>query len=199
MRRGLEFDHLFRQLLTLLLQHFLVDQDTSLFHLQQHRHEWLFDVHINVAKRIDLIKFRPQGFVQLECYVSVFGRIGCRYVEIDLVERQLLGAFARDVFKMNGFASEVKSCRRVHVVSDRNAVQDIGLKHRIEAHARQFYAMTCEYVSIIFEVMADLLALRIFEKKSKFFKYFLARKLIWRARIIVRNGYIGGLAGRDTQ
>ncbi len=63
MRLFLELDHALGELVALQREHLPVQQHACLFHLQQNGYERLFDVHIDLAQRLDLAEFRPQGLV----------------------------------------------------------------------------------------------------------------------------------------
>jgi hypothetical protein len=124
---GFELSHFLRKFAALLRKHLAVYQDAAFLHVQKHRHKRLFNLLVDLAQRRLLSQLLPKRFVQLQRDVSIFRRVRSSRFEIDLVEGELLGAFARDVLVVNRLFSQVVSCHRVHVVARRNAVKNIGL------------------------------------------------------------------------
>jgi hypothetical protein len=74
---------------------------TAFLHVQKHRHKRLLNLLVDLAQRRLLSQLLPKRFVQLQRDVSIFRRVRSGRFEIDLVEGQLLGAFARDVLVVN--------------------------------------------------------------------------------------------------
>ena len=193
MRLYFEFHHALCEFAALRRQHLAINENARLFHAEQYWYKRLLDVDVDVTQRFDLAEFRPQSFVQLQRDVGIFSGIGRGCFQVDFIKRQLLCAFACDVLVMNRFAAKVMACNRVHVVTRRNAVQHIRLEHRIIGHALQRDIVSGQHVGIVFEVMADFFLVRVFKKRSKFFKHFAARQLIGRPRVIVRYRNVSGL------
>ena len=52
-----------------------------------------------------------------------------------------------------------------------------------------------QHVSVVFQVLAHLGGLCIFQKRTKCLKHCVAIQLIRRARVIMREGHVGGGAG----
>ena len=191
--------HFLREFLALLGEHVPVEQHARFLHPEQHRDQRLLDVGIDLPERFYLAEFLPQRLVQLQRDVGVLGRVRRGRVDVDLVERQLLRALAGDVFVMNRLAAEVKPGHRIHVVAGRDAVQHVGLEHRIERHALQPDAVSGKHVGVVLEVVADLFLLRIFEPRPELFEHLVTRQLLGCARVIVRDRDVRGLAGFHRQ
>ena len=104
--------------------------------------------------------------MQLQRDVGIFGGIGRGRFQIDLVECQLLGAFAGNVLVMNRLLAEVLACHRIHVMTRGDAVEHVGFEHRIEGHAAQRDVVAGQNVRVVFEVMADFLSGRHSQARS---------------------------------
>ena len=101
----------------------------GLFHIEQDPDERLFDILVHGFHRRHVAELLPQSLVELQRDVGIFGRVGRCCFEVYLVECQLLGTFARNVFEVDGFLAEVLACHGVHVMSCCYAVEHVGLEH----------------------------------------------------------------------
>ncbi len=135
--------------------------------------------------------------MQLQRDVGILSCVGGCGLEFDLVERQLFGAFAGDVFVVDRLPPEVQPRRRVHVVACRNAVEHIRLEHRIERHAAQLDVVAGENMGVVFQVMPDLAAVVIFEPGPELRQHLVARQLVRCPGVIVAERDIACIALGD--
>jgi len=116
-----------------------------------------------------------------------------------LVEGNLFGAFAGDVFEVNRLDAQIALGGRVHIVAIGHAVQHIGLEHRVVALAFDRDAVIREHMAVIFEVMANFEFRRILEPGFERREHHVAIELLRRAGVVVRERYIRGLARRHRK
>ena len=88
--------------------------------------------------------------------VRVLGRVFRRAIHIDLIEGDLLRAFARDIFEVNGLDSKIFLGRRIHVVASGHAVEHVRLQHGVVALSAQRDPVIREDVGIELEMMPKL-------------------------------------------
>ncbi len=183
----------------MLLQHVAVEQYADLFHAEQHRDERLLDLFIDRLQARRLLKFAPQVLVQPERDLRVFGSVGRRLLEIDLVEGQLPGAFAGNILIVDRVDVEIETGNGVHIVSRCHAVQHVGLEHRVERHSPHADVVASEDVRVVLQVMANLLLRRILEPVFERRKDPGPIELVGRAGVIMRDRDIGSLPGFHRQ
>ncbi len=80
-----------------------------------------------------------------------------------------------------------------------DAVEDIRLQHRIEAHAGQSDAMIQQDVGVVFQVMPDLAALGILKDRAQCGERLVAIQLIGGAGIVVLERHIGRDSRRSAE
>ena len=194
---GLQLRHGRGQFPALLREHLAIDQDAGLFHVEEHRHERLLDRGVDPAQGLDLGELCPQRLVQLQRDVRILGGIRRGRVQVDLVEGQLLRTLAGDVLVMNRVTAEVELCRRVHVVARRDAVQHVGLEHRVEGHALEPDPVTRQHVRVVLEMVPDLAVVPALEERPQLVEHLVARQLVGRARVVVRERHVGRAARLD--
>jgi hypothetical protein len=193
----LEFGHAAGQFVALVGEHLPVDEYAGLLHRQQHRNQRLFDLRVDLLQGLGLAELGPQLLVQLQCDVCIFGGIRGRRLQVDLVERELLRALAGDIFVVNRLAAEVITRGRIHVVPRCDAVQYVGFEHRVECHAGEPDAVSCQDVGVVLQVVADLFLRAVFQPGPELFQHLVARQLLRGAGVVVRHGDVGGLARFD--
>ena len=159
-RLHLEFGEPFREFAALFLQQFAVDQHAVVLHLEQDRHERLLDLLVDLEERRLLLERSVQDVVQLQRDVGVLGGVGRGLLECHLVERDLLRALAGDVLVLDRVDAKVELRAGIHVVARRGRVQDVGLEHRVVAHAGKVDAAHLRDVRVVLEVVADFRPLR---------------------------------------
>ncbi len=132
--------------------------------------------------------------VQAQGYIGIFRRIGCGLFQLDLVEGQLLFTLARNGFKAGGAHAQVTICQRIHVMTAGCGVEYIGLQHGIGADALQLDAVVTQHVHVVFDVLADLFQLGIFQQRLQLRQHRIPIQLCRRTHIVMRQRHIGGLA-----
>ena len=56
--------------------------------------------------------------------------------------------------------------------------QDIGFQHRVVGNALYPDTMIGKYMAVVFDVLSDFLAIRVFQPGSQFLKYQVTRQLL---------------------
>ena len=161
------------------------------FNARQHGYQRHLKFPIERGKRGRLIELFRQHLVQTERDLGVLSSIRRGLFYWHLVEGQLLGAFARDIFKMNGPLTEVFERQGIEVVSAPRGIEYVGLQHRVVVNAAQGNTVIGQHVGIIFEMLAHLGGLGIFQQRLERLEHRVTTQLIRRARIIMRKGHIG--------
>ena len=131
--------------------------------------------------------------MQTQRDVGVFCGIGACLVEIDFVEANLLRALAGNVLVLRCRYAEILCGDAVHVVARCCRVQHIRFEHRVVGDAAQTNAVVLQYVSVVLQMMADLLVLRVLEPVLQFAEYQIAVELLGCADIAVSDRYVGSL------
>ena len=145
---------------------------------------------------------RVQPAVQLQTEISVFRTILGSFGDLDLIEANLVGAFAAQIFKGNGFESEMAQRELTEVVPAHagfSGFEYIGLQQRVVRDAGQGDAMIGENVLVVLQVLPDLGVVRAFQPGGKARQYLLAGQLHGRAGIIVGQRNIGRLTRCDGE
>ena len=198
-RLGHELLQLLADLAALRPQQLPVDQHAVLLHAQQHGQQRLLEFLIEPVQRGHALDLRPQHPMQAQCHVRVFGGVLRRPVHGHLVEGQLLSALARDFLVRDRAHAEITQRRRVHAVVCGDAVPDIGLEHRVEAHAGEIDAIVGEHVRVVLEMVAELCALGIFENRLKRSEHPVTIELLRRTRVVMVQGHVGSHARLDAE
>ena len=102
--------------------------------------------------------------MQTQGNIGVFGRIGTRLFQVNLIKCQRLGALSRHIFKFYGFYAQVFEGQAVHIMSGRRGVQHIGLEHCVELDSSQGDAVVSQYIGIVFEVLPQFGHFFIFQQ-----------------------------------
>ncbi len=161
----LQLGHLHPQLTALHLQQRSIDQRPLALDLGQHRHQRHLDVHQYRLHARRLRQAHLQRLVQTQGDVRVFGSVGAGLVQVDLVEGQLLGAFAGNVLESDGGVVEVLLRQAVHVVTGGGGVQHVRLEHGVVGNAAHFDGGRAvgKDVDIVLGVLPDLGLGRVFQ------------------------------------
>ncbi len=117
-------------------------------------------------------------------------------VQIDLIETNLLGAFARHINITDGFYIEMAQRQAVHVMR-LMALQHVRLQQRIALYATQHNAVIGKDVFVVFQVLPDLLVLSALQPWPESGKRLAAIQLIRRTGVYMRQRQIGRLVRRD--
>ena len=171
-----------------------INQRTQRFHGRQHRHGWHFDVAEHTGEAAVLLQFWPQGLVQTQGDISIFGSVRASHIQLDLVEGFLLGTLAGNLFKGHGFVAQVLERQAVHVVAGGNGIQNVAFQLGVELHAFQFDAMVGQNVGVVFHVLADFLLVFVFQNRLQLRQYFVPVELHRSTFVVVRQRHIGSLA-----
>ena len=100
---------------------------------------------------------------------------------------------------MDGRQAEITLRGRIHVVTGRHAVEDVGLEHGIETHAAELHTMVREHVRVIFQMVAKLRRPFRFQQRLQRLEHRLPRQLIRRAGVVMPNRNIGCKTGLDAK
>ena len=71
----------------------------------------MLDIRVDLMQRVNLFEFVAQSLVQAQRYVCVFSGVRSRLLQAYLVKRELLCAFAGNVFVVNRLHTKVVTSR----------------------------------------------------------------------------------------
>ena len=191
----LEFCHTLCQFLAVLAQCAGVDHRAPLLHAGQYWNQWQVDIFVHFLQPAGFFQLRTQHLVQSQGDIGVFCGVGASLLQINLVEGQLLGAFAGDGFESDGLLAQVLHGQRVHVVTRPYGIEHVGLQHGVFRNAFQMYAMIGQHVLVVFEVLAELGFLRVFQQWFQLIQHCVPVQLFRGAHIIVAKWHVGSLVG----
>ncbi len=103
----LQLDQFVAQLDALQSEQVGVDQRAVALDARQHRHQWHLDLVQDLEQRRRGLQLVHQGLMQAQSDIGVFGGIRTSLLDGNLIEGQLFGALAGDVFETDGAAAEV--------------------------------------------------------------------------------------------
>ncbi|MCY1350547.1 hypothetical protein D9M69_367830 [compost metagenome] len=194
---ALQFHHLRAQFQALLAQQLGVDIGAIALDARQHRHQGHFDLTQHLRQGRDSLQLLPEGLVQAQGHVSVLGRVRTGLFQGDLVEGQLLGALAGDVFETDGAVPQVLEGQAVHVVAGGGGVQDVGLEHGVVGDALHGDGRrgVGQDVHVVLGVLADLGPGRVFQQRLERLEHGVAVQLLGHAHVAVGQRHVGGLTG----
>ena len=166
---------------------------------REHRHQR--HLHLVAQRHEGIMGFEPraQRPVQAQGDVGVLGRIRPRVLDRDLVERELLRALAGDVLVVDGAMPEVLQRQRIHVVAGGGAVEHVGFEHGVERGPGERDPGARKHAHVVLEVLADLRRPFGFQDRAQLREHRLARDLVRRPRVVVPEGDVGGVPGRDGE
>ncbi|MNL24526.1 hypothetical protein D3C87_1459610 [compost metagenome] len=87
----------------MFMQHRRIDFDAVALNARNNRHQRHFNMLEYIQRTFLLLQFWPHFQMQLQSDVGVFRRVTARFFQRDLIKRQLIFAFTRDLFKGDGF------------------------------------------------------------------------------------------------
>ena len=93
--------------------------------------------------------------VQAQGVIGIFRRIRCGLFERDLVKRELVFAFARNVCKLNRAVLQVFFAQCVEIVATGGGIQHIRFEHGVVSNAAQFNAVIQQHAAVVFQVLPD--------------------------------------------
>ena len=170
-----------------------------MFHFEQHQRQGLLDLFVQGPEFRLRLQLWPQRRVHLQGYIGILGGVAGSCLDGDLVEADLLRALAGHILVLDGVDAQVELRHRIHVVAGGHAVEHIGLQHRIVLHAGKLDAVVAQHMRVVLQVVAELAPLRILEPGLEVCQAAINRKLVWCARIAMRQRQIRGLAGFYTE
>ena len=132
--------------------------------------------------------------MQLQGHVRVFGGVFAGAGDVDLIEGNLLRALSTDICVVNCFDAEVLFDRRIHVMPDHDAVEHIGLEHRVVLMAGERNPVIRENVAVELQVVAQFRPRRILEQRFQRGQHAAGVELRRHAGIVVRQRHVGGLS-----
>ena len=179
-----ELNEFFAKIVAHLFQNGRINFNPGQFHFRDDRNKRAFDIFI-YAEHFFAREAGLENFVQAQRDFSVLCGIVQRFFNRYLVERDLVFAFACDIFEGNCLMSQEPFGEGVHAVRKRGSIQNIGDQHRI---IKRFDAdvVFCKHLPVIFHVMSDF-------KNAVIFQHWLKQ----RERLCKRHllcDFIGALA-----
>ena len=97
--------------------------------------------------------------------IRILGGIGSGLLHVNVVERQLFDALARNILKMDGLLPKIFERQAIHVVARSDGIQYVRFEHGVKADAAQRDIVIGKYASIILEVLADFSPSFIFQQR----------------------------------
>ncbi len=185
----LQLDDALAQLVALRGEHGCVDQDTVALDAVQR----LAAFHLQVVDKKQFVVglyLRPQDAVHIQGLVRVLTRILGRFGNIDLVELDLVRAFAAQVFVIDTAAPDMplgeagQAVRLVHL-------QHITLQHGVVGVTLHLNAVVGKHVAVVFDVLSQLGPGRVFQPGFQARQNVITRQLRGRAGVVMRQWNIG--------
>ena len=144
------------------------------------------------------LQHRPKQAVHGQGLLGVFAGVLAGFGNIDLVELDLAGTFAAQVFKADAAAAQValsqagQAMRLVHF-------QHIALQHGVVAIALHLDTVVGKYMAVVFDVLAQLGPGRVLQPGLEPRQHLGQRQLCGRARVVVRQRNVSGCSGFHAQ
>jgi hypothetical protein len=176
-------------------EYFAVDQDAGALHLPDHLPGRQFDVVVDAAQTGFAGELRVQHVMHAQRHVGVFGGVGGGAFEVDLVEADLLGALAAQVFVGDGFEAEVARAQLAEIVA-LVGFDDVALQHRVVRDAFERNAVVGEDVLVVLGVLQHFLAVDRFQPGFQLGQHLVARQLVDDAGAVVGERDVAGFARR---
>ena len=194
----LEREHAFRQHARLVGQPRAVDQHAMALDAAQHLARRHLDVLVDELHAGVGGQARIEHLVHLQRHLAVLARIERGAFDVDLRERDLLGALAAQVFVIEALAPQVALGEaREAVLAVR--LEHVALKQRVELPAAHGDADVGEHVRVVLDVLADLGRVRVLEPRPQPRDHLVERQLVGRARVVVAQRHVRGLARLDRE
>jgi hypothetical protein len=157
------------------------------------------DVFVDELECRNRLDLRPYRLMQLQRYVGILGRIFGGTIHVNLIERDFLRALAGELLEVDRLDTEVSHGARIHVVARRDAVQNVGFQHGIEALAIERDAVVGQHMRVELKMMAELGLGHILEHRLQCRQRLVAIELVRRAGIVVSERYVRSFAGRNRE
>ncbi len=198
MRLALQRHHALAQLAALRVEHRRVDQHAvALDALQQPRDRHL-DAPVHVEQAGVFLDSRPQRLVHVQGHLAVFARVLGGAAELDLGERNLVGALAAHVLVAQPLAAEVplgEAFQAVRLVR----LEHIALQHGVVLVPARGDAGAGEHLGVVLDVLPDLGRVGVLQPRLQPGQHLVERQLIGCAGVAVGERDVGRLAGRDGE
>ena len=187
-----EFLHPRPKLPALLRQQPRIDQRPRLLHPGQHGKERQLDLLVHAPEPSRGLQPWPERPVEPEGDIRFFRReVRCR-LERERREVELLRALAGDVLVARRLELQVLRREGVQAVAARaDAVEDVGLEHRVGRDARERNVVPSQDVAGRLQVVPDLAQSRVFQERTEHPKRRREGQLI-RPREVVPDRDVGG-------
>ena len=137
--------------------------------------------------------------MQLQCDIGILGRIFRGPIHVHLIEGDFLRALAGELFEVDGLDAEISHGARIHIVTRRDAVQDVGLQHGVEALTIERDAVVGQHVRVEFKMMAEFRLGHVLEHGLQCRQHLVAIELMRRARVVVPERHVRCLARRNRE
>ncbi len=135
-------------------------------HVCQHLYQRQLYLTIEVLQSV-LAEQRLKDQGELKGYVGILGGIGRRRFDRHFVEAFLLSSLACNVLVGGHLVVEVLKRQVVQIVGPPGRVEQVGGYHRVEGQPSQLSAFAGEDDHIVFDVLAVLCNLRVFQDREE--------------------------------
>jgi len=122
--------------------------------------------------------------VHIERLVRIFTRIFGRFGNVDLIEFDLTGTFATQVFVSNAAAAHMPLGQTSQAVG-LGGLDHIALQHGVMLETLHFDAVVGKHMAVVFNMLAQFGFGRVFKPGFKPGQHLLQRQLLRRARIVM--------------
>ena len=173
------------------VQHVRVNQHAAVLHLLQHRNQRLFDFGVEPFQVRDFAQPPAKRPVKAQGDIGVLGGVLSGDVDVHLVEADLPGALARDLFVPGRRYVQVPGGYRVHVVARGGGVEHERFEHGVVGHAAEADTVIEKHVGVVLQVMPDFFR-GAFQPRLEALQDAFPGQLLRGAGITVRQGDIGG-------
>ena len=140
----------------------------------------------------------PQQAVHGQGLLGVFAGVLAGLRNIDLVELDLAGTFAAQVFKADAAASQVALSQAGQTMRFVD-LQHIALQHGVVAIALHLNAVVREHMAVVFDVLTQLGTGGVLQPGLEPRQHLGQRQLLGCARVVVRQRNVSGCSGFHAQ
>ena len=170
-----------------------VDQDAGAFHLPDHLADRHFEIVVDVAQTAFRGKLRVQCLMDAQRDVGILGGVDGGALDIDLVEADLLGALAAQVFVGDGGQSEVTGAQLAEIVA-LVGLDHVGLEHGVVGDTSQRDAVIGENMLVVLGVLQHFFPVDRGKPGFQSRQHFVARQLVGGAGSSMGERDIAGFA-----
>ncbi len=144
------------------------------------------------------LNLRPQGLVHMQRHVAVFAGVLSGFVDLHLCERNLVRAFAAQVFVTQTLPAQVAHRQALQAVGF-VGFQHITFQERVVRITGYVDACVLQHMGVVLDVLPELGCGRIFKPRLQLVQNQIHRQLVGAARIVVSQRNVGGLARCDAE